>query len=323
MRCAAIAKELIRKGYDTCFIVADEISRSVVESQGIKSIVLNSCWNDLNYEISQICNLLKLHRADWIIIDSYYVTKEYFQELHKWTKIAYIDDLKLFHYECDLLINYSIYASDMKYENEYKNTKLLLGCKYIPLRRQFMNLSIHKCREHVKEVLLLTGGSDTYHVSRDFVNEIVEQQSLWEDITFHIVCGKFNQDILDLERVAQQWGNIKLYLYVEEIETLMQNVDVAVSAGGSTLYELCACGTPTITYCMADNQLQNVNKFHELNLMEYAGDVRKSGTITNIINTLKGYRNYTIRNEKSNNMRRAVDGYGIERIVNAICMERS
>lgn len=37
---------------------------------------------------------------------------------------------------------------------------------------------------------------------------------------------------------------------------LMQKADIAISAGGFTLYELCACGTPTITYCMADNQMR-------------------------------------------------------------------
>ncbi|MCR5796546.1 MAG: hypothetical protein K6G63_01315 [Eubacterium sp.] len=36
----------------------------------------------------------------------------------------------------------------------------------------------------------------------------------------------------------------------------MQKCDIAISAAGSTLYELCACGVPTITYTTADNQIK-------------------------------------------------------------------
>lgn len=40
----------------------------------------------------------------------------------------------------------------------------------------------------------------------------------------------------------------------KKMSELMQQCDMAVSAAGSTLYELCACGMPTITYVLADNQ---------------------------------------------------------------------
>ena len=48
-----------------------------------------------------------------------------------------------------------------------------------------------------------------------------------------------------------------------DIEQFMMEADVVISAGGSTLYELCAVGVPTISYSIADNQLNNVRKFHE------------------------------------------------------------
>lgn len=44
--------------------------------------------------------------------------------------------------------------------------------------------------------------------------------------------------------------------------------------GGSTLYELCACGTPAITYVLADNQIENAVKFESTGYMMYAGDCR-------------------------------------------------
>lgn len=311
MRCAAIAKELIVKGKEVSFLVADQVSRRVVESQGLPVIVLDMQWNDLNQEIVLMCELLKQYRPDWLLIDSYFVTVEYFRELHKWTKIAYIDDFKQFHYECDMLINYSVYASDMNYEKEYSDTKLLLGCKYVPLRKAFRDLPTHVIREDVQDILLLTGGSDTYHVALNFVNEIVKWQVKWMNVTIHIVCGRFNSDIVALEQIVHQWENIKIYPFVECIEKLMQKADIAISAGGSTLYELCACGTPAITYCMADNQLKNVEKFVQLGLMEYGGDVRKHFAYDRLLDKLCDLaQDQCTRIRYSDRMRGAVGGMG-------------
>ena len=56
----------------------------------------------------------------------------------------------------------------------------------------------------------------------------------------------------------------------------MCSADIAISAGGSTTYELAVCGTPTITYALADNQLDNVKKWDSRKLMDYSGDIRNN-----------------------------------------------
>ena len=321
MRCASIAKELMQKGSDVCFVVADKVSQKAVESLRLKSIVLDKQWNDLNQEIALMSELLRQYQPDWLIIDTYYVTAMYFQELHKWTKIAYIDDLKQFYYECDLLINYSIYASDMDYKKEYLDTKLLLGCKYAPLRDVFRDLPAYEVRRNVQDVLLLTGGSDIYHVARNFVHEVAKQQSKWQNINFHIVSGRFNMDLPELENFALEWDNIKIYPFVEHIEKLMQKMDIVISAGGSTLYELCACGVPTITYCMADNQLQNVERFAELNLMEYSGDVRKNYSYHTLLNRIENLAfNVNRRKQCASDLTKIVDGYGAQAIAEQLLL---
>lgn len=71
-----------------------------------------------------------------------------------------------------------------------------------------------------------------------------------------------------------------------DIEKYMMEADIAISAGGSTLYELCAIGTPTISYSFADNQLDNVTKFAEDGLIAYAGDARYQNVVPKIIDIL-------------------------------------
>ncbi|NLV76359.1 MAG: UDP-2,4-diacetamido-2,4,6-trideoxy-beta-L-altropyranose hydrolase, partial [Tissierellia bacterium] len=55
-----------------------------------------------------------------------------------------------------------------------------------------------------------------------------------------------------------KYNNVKFYMNVKNMKNLMINNDLAISAGGNTLYELCACGIPTIAIIIADNQLKFV-----------------------------------------------------------------
>ena len=58
------------------------------------------------------------------------------------------------------------------------------------------------------------------------------------------------------------------------IKKYMQESDIIISVGRITLYEFCACGTPTLTYAITDNQLDNIRNFLDLQLMNYIGDMR-------------------------------------------------
>ncbi len=53
------------------------------------------------------------------------------------------------------------------------------------------------------------------------------------------------------------------------MKNLMINNDLAISAGGNTLYELCACGIPTIAIIIADNQRKFVQVIHRKTGIDY------------------------------------------------------
>ena len=69
-------------------------------------------------------------------------------------------------------------------------------------------------------------------------------------------------------------GNAVLHINEHNMSALMQKCDIAISAAGSTLYELCATGIPAITYTLADNQLIAAEQFDKQGIMLSAGDCR-------------------------------------------------
>ena len=81
------------------------------------------------------------------------------------------------------------------------------------------------------------------------------------------------------------------------------------------MYELCAVGTPTISYSFADNQLSNVKQFARDEVIDYAGDVRNTDIFENAKELYLKYKmDYDLRIEKSKKMQIMVDGKGSARI---------
>jgi len=289
MRCMSIADRLCDLGQKPIFITADNSATGLITSKGYASICLNTVWNDMDSETDKILRIIKENKINTLLVDSYYVTKEYLKSLSDITKVFYIDDLDMFEYPVDTVINYSIYADKFDYENRYKklgmDTKFLLGCQYAPLRKEFENVS-YEVKKTVKNILITTGGTDNYNIAGK-LSEMLVRQNWIKDIKIHIVEGAYNVNHEFLEKLSIEHSNIIIHRNVQNMAGLMVKCDIAISAGGSTLYELCACGVPTISISFADNQLKNVKRFDKEGLIIYAGDVRDD--MEEILNTVQRY----------------------------------
>ena len=101
---------------------------------------------------------------------------------------------------------------------------------------------------------------------------------------------------------------------------LMSKCDIAISAAGSTLYELCATQTPTLTYVLADNQILGAKGFNEHSIGIYIGDYRyKADFIQALFYELDVLAaNENLRKKLASNMKEIVDGNGAVRILKEV-----
>ena len=60
-----------------------------------------------------------------MLVDSYYVTKRYFDELRKLCKVAYVDDFGRLGYNLNCIINGNIYGVDIPYMEHAVNSKMI------------------------------------------------------------------------------------------------------------------------------------------------------------------------------------------------------
>lgn len=315
MRCIAIADALRKKKVEAIFIIADENAVNLLKNRNYKFIVLHTNWNDKEGELPILQHHIQKLNIKKILVDSYEVTEKYFRKLHNWVRVMYIDDLNLFSYEVDALVCYANYWRKFQYAQWNDNVKKYLGVKYTPLRENFWNCEPHKIKDNVECLLLLTGGTDPCNIVSK-VLEGIEKECFFR---IEVICGAYNQNYNKLKEQYKFEKNVVFHKAVDNIEEYMQEADVAISAGGTTLYELCALGVPTISYAFVDNQLDNVNQFQADNIIDYAGDAREENIVNKINIYLKQYmKDMELRKKKSLQMQKLIDGKGAERIAEAL-----
>lgn len=309
MRCLSIADVIRGSGNDVTFIMADDEVKQFVKNREYKVVVLNSDYKNMEDELPMWESI----SADLIIVDSYFVTGKYLSTLKKKAKLVYIDDLAVFPYPVDVLVNYNAYGSDIDYHCLYnmgavEEPEYILGPEYAPLRSMFYGVEKKRQKRKVRNVLLSTGGSDPEHVALQIVKENPT------DYTYHILVGNMNSDKKEIERLAGR--NIVVHKNVADMKSLISEMDIAVSAAGSTMYEICACGVPLIIYVLADNQILGAKAFEKIGLAENLGDMRQVEKPAEVICTCveKLADDFVGRKVMGTHMQKMIDGYGADRI---------
>lgn len=313
MRCLSIADAAKELGFESTFILSDDNVQSMVISRGYQTIILHSDYTIMEEEIWPEIN------PEIIVIDSYYVTKNYLASIREKGITAYIDDLAAFSYPVDILINYNIYGPYLDYHRLYTASNVeeplyILGASYAPLREMFRGIPPKKQLAAVRNILISTGGSDPHH----FALKLVKSKPT--KYTYHILLGNMNEDKEMICVLASHNSNIVIHENVVDMEKLISMMDIAVSAAGSTLYEICACGVPLITYILADNQIPGAVAFEKLGMALNLGDIRGvSDPIKKFLSAIDQLAdNYQLRLKVGNKMQSMIDGYGAKRMVNEI-----
>ena len=191
------------------------------------------------------------------------------------------------------MINYDPDAGSL--QSFYQKASFrLLGPKYAPLREQFADLK-PKVRPSVRKILISTGGTDPYGMAKRL-------QKLVQCVP---------------ETAVMAPG----YPRVEKVAELLLGCDLAISAAGTTLYELCAAGVPTLAFSMSDNQELFAKQMAAAGAVTYLGDIRSQEVLAELEKNVASWLSehstgeaLLLRQQESARMHALTDGLGSRRI---------
>ncbi len=320
MRCMSIARALEKENAKCVFLVAQEQAGVYVKEKGFACEVLNTDYRDMEAEFPVLEALTTKYLPKCWLVDSYQITQEYLSGLRETAPVFYMDDMGENVYEADGLINYNVYGQDLGYESKCPaDMQLLLGAGYAPVKSEFLSTE-YRLRDKVRNILITMGGSDKLNIAGSLCQCLLD--SLPEEICITVICGRFNSHLEELNQLQSKESRIRILVDVPDMWNRMREADIAVSAAGSTMYELSAMGVPTVCCYYVENQRRIAEGFASMIGMTNAGDYSQDpdGTMAHMRNAVcKLAGSKEERESLSFRMKQIVDGQGVERIAKALC----
>jgi len=195
--------------------------------------------------------------ARWVVADGYHFDAEYQDALKQaGLSLLFVDDNgHASHYSADLVLNPNLHACEAMYRGREGYTRLLLGPQYALLRREFLPRQERRreFREAATRLLVTLGGADHANITRKVI-QAVALLSL-PGLETQVVVGSLDANRKGLEREVKRCsGKIHLRADQAKMEELMAWAECAVAGAGSTSWELCFMGVPSLLIVVAENQ---------------------------------------------------------------------
>ena len=317
MRCLTLADELEKQNHNATFICR-KLKGNLIKSiehrvlilpvdKDFQSDDLYLSWLGATQEQDAKQTIQVIHdNADLLIVDSYALDEVWHKQLKPHAKkIMVIDDLADREFDCDVLLNQNLASKQGDYQGKLpSDCELLLGCEYALLRPEFAAfrkraLEKRKKTQEIKNILISMGGSDKKNITYNVLQQlndgfnivvVLSSASLHREMIMDYVKGK----------------NIEVIINADNMAELMLDADLAIGAGGSTSWERCCLGLPTLLFVTAENQ------------KVIAENLERLGAVM-IVRSLKDdlqmiVSNFDLWRTMSEKSQAICDGFGVKRI---------
>jgi UDP-2,4-diacetamido-2,4,6-trideoxy-beta-L-altropyranose hydrolase len=199
-------------------------------------------------------------QADWLVVDHYSLDAKWERAIRPLCQnLMVIDDLADRMHDCEVLLDQNLGRSATDYAGLVpSDCSVLAGPQYALLRPEFASLRAvslaRRTSPQLRQVLISMGGVDKDNAT-GLVLANLREEDLPVNCKIVIVMGPYAPW---LEHVRNQAATLpwhsEVMVNVSDMARLMAESDLAIGAAGSTSWERCCLGLPSILVVLAKNQ---------------------------------------------------------------------
>jgi UDP-2,4-diacetamido-2,4,6-trideoxy-beta-L-altropyranose hydrolase len=165
-----------------------------------------------------------------------------------------MDDLRRAH-DCDLILDSNLGRT----AGDYPGVQTLAGPDFALVRPDFVALRDETLARRApnpppRRILISLGLTDVGGITARVVHAVLPDL---RDRALDVVIGAGAPSRATLETLAAQDARISLHIDTQAMPALTAAADLAIGAGGSSVWERCCLGLPSLTVILADNQRPN------------------------------------------------------------------
>jgi len=244
---------------------------------------LGSSWR---VDAEQTAAALRDARPEWLVVDHYALDAVWERELRPHVvRIMAIDDLADRNHDADLLLDQNLGREERDYGDLVpQGCLLLIGPRYALLRPEFASLRDYSLTRRrnpsLRHIMISFGGVDAVNATGRVLTAL-QLTELPVECYLTVVMGAQSSslDTVCEQATSSRWP-CEVRVDVTAMAQLMAESDLAIGAAGSTSWERCCLGLPTLLIVAADNQLSTAHN------LELAGGARLIGALDDIARNL-------------------------------------
>lgn len=277
VRCLTLADELRRSGAHIFFVARDlpwhlqqMLSEYSICYRALPKIetahntdeLPHATWLQTSqaHDAEQTLAALGAGSWDWLVVDHYALDHRFETPLRAIAqRVLVIDDLADRVHDCDVLLDQNFYYDQQqRYLGRVPaHCRLLLGPSFALLRPEFKatRQQLQARTGDVHNILVFFGGVDADNRTGQVLDVLI---NLNLDIQVNVVIG---QQHPQKEKIEQQCAqhHFKCHVQTNQMAMLMAQADLAIGAGGTSVWEKSSLGLPSVCIATADNQVQQLN----------------------------------------------------------------
>ena len=292
-QCHFISREIVgnllalirQRGYVVDVLPAPTESTQVAAPEGDKNdssqLTVYEGWLGISWQkdAEQTRAIVEKLQPDWLVVDHYALDQRWEVALRPhFKKLMVIDDLADRVHQCDFLLDQNLGRQPQDYVNLIPaQCKVLTGPQYALLRPEFAALRAYSLQRRqlpvLKQVLITMGGVDQSNATGQ-VLQALKGCTLPQDCRISVVMGLQAPWLQQVRAQAQNmpWPT-EVLVNINDMAQRMADSDLAIGAAGSTSWERCCLGLPTLMVVLADNQRLGAEALQEAQAALLIGDV--------------------------------------------------
>jgi len=268
MRCIALAQDWRDRLNGSVVFVAGHLPIALqnrLMNEGFTVCMIARARND-STDAQAVVRLALLNEAQAVVVDGYQFSENYLRMIGgRGFVTMIIDDLaRLRDYPVDFVVNPHPSAQADTYGNVETDATLLLGSRYMLLRREFLDPNrgvdsrrTARDRGESPRLLVTLGGADPDNLT----GTVIEALKLLSGLSYCacVIVGAANPRRQQLVDAVSEAPQISVVDNVQNMAELFGKSDFAISGAGVSNWEMCYVGLPAMIMILADNQQENAN----------------------------------------------------------------
>ncbi|HZZ33306.1 MAG TPA: UDP-2,4-diacetamido-2,4,6-trideoxy-beta-L-altropyranose hydrolase [Phenylobacterium sp.] len=250
MRSLTLAGALAGQGA-TCRFVAPPAVEAIVAAFAPETERLEAA----SASPIDLASVARTARFDAVVFDHYGLSEPDHRAIAQGRPALVIDDLADRPLGADLLLDSGPARRAEDYDGLTPDgVRLLLGPQYAPVRPEFAALretALGWRGEPVGRILVSLGLTDIDAITSRVVERLRPRVS---EVGIDVVLGAEAPSLAGLSKIARRDTRIVLHVDSPHMARLTAEADIGIGAAGSSTWERCTLGLPTLAIVLAENQ---------------------------------------------------------------------